>query len=166
MTFTSYLNYLPKLKLHHITVPAEIVEKTGGIGSRLMCSINGEKAFHAGMVALGGGAAYITVNKKRMNVFGIEKGDKVEVTLSPDHSKYGMEMPEELEALLEQDDEGRRRFEELSAGKKRYIIHYVSQVKSSQLRIDRSILLINNLKGLPEGEFDFRKLLGLPPREA
>lgn len=166
ITFKSHIDYLSKLKLHHVSVPAEIVEKVGGIGTRLMCSINGQKAFHAGMVALGGGAAYITVNKKRMKEFGVEKGDKVEVTIELDHSKYGMEMPEELEALLDQDDEGARRFENITPGQQRYIIHYVSQVKSSQKRIDRAIMIINNLKKLAEDEFDFRKLLGLPPRES
>lgn len=165
-TFSSHIDYLPKLKLHHITVPAGIVEEVGGIGTRLMCSVNGNKAFHTGMVALGGGAAYITVNKKRMQKYGIKKGDEVEATIELDNSKYGMEMPEELEALLEQDDEGARRFEMLTPGKQRYIIHYVSQVKSSQKKIDRAIMLINNLKALPEDEFDFRKLLGLPPRDS
>jgi len=163
--FSSHLDHLSKLKLHYVTVPADILNEVGGIGERVMCSINGHDAFHAGMVALGGGAAYITINKKRMKAFGIDKGDQVQVYLSPDNSKYGMEVPEELMALLDQDDEGRKRFEDLTAGKQRYIIHYVSQVKSSQLKIDRAILLINNLKALPVGEFDFRKLLGLPPRE-
>ncbi|SMO61015.1 YdeI/OmpD-associated family protein [Gracilimonas mengyeensis] len=165
ITFSSYLDYLPRLKLHHVTVPADIVDKVGGIGTRLMCSVNGHKAFHGGMVALGGGAAYITINKKRMKAFGIDKGDEVEVTITLDHSKYGMEVPEELEALLEQDDEGERRFEMLTPGRQRYIIHYVSQVKSSQKRIDRAILLINNLKKQPEDAFDFRELLGLPPKD-
>ncbi|MAL18607.1 MAG: hypothetical protein CL670_12985 [Balneola sp.] len=166
ITFKSHIDHLAKLKLHHITVPSEIVDKVGGIGTRLMCSINGQKAFHGGMVALGGGAAYITVNKKRMKEFGVELGDEVEVTLELDHSKYGMEMPEELEALLEQDQEGERRFEMLAPSKQRYIIHYVSQVKSSQLKIDRAIMLINNLKAQPEDEFDMRNLLGLPPRDS
>ena len=89
----------------------------------------------------------------------------MEVTIELDNSKYGMEMPEELEALLEQDHEGERRFEMLTPSKQRYIIHYVSQVKSSQLKIDRAIMLINNLKALPEDEFDMRRLLGLPSRE-
>lgn len=164
--FKSFIDYLPKLKLHHITVPTEIVEKMGGIGTRLMCSVDGHKVFHGGMVALGGGAAYITVNKKRMEDFGVEKGDEVEVRLTEDTSKYGMEMPEELEALLEQDEDGRHRFENITPGQQRYIIHYVSQVKSSQKKIDRAIMLINNLKDLPEGEFDFRVLLGKPPRES
>jgi len=73
-------------------------------------------------------------------------------------------MPEELEALLEQESEGARLFEALSDGKKRYIIHYVGSVKSSQLKIDRAIMLINNLKTMG-GKFDFRHLLGMPPRE-
>lgn len=165
-TFSSHIDYLSKLKLHHITVPAEIVDEVGGIGTRLMCSINGNKAFHAGLVALGGGAAYITVNKNRMMKYDVEKGDMVEAVIELDNSKYGMEVPEELEALLEQDNEGARRFEMLTPGKQRYIIHYVSQVKSSQKKIDRAIMLINNLKTLPEDKFDFRKLLGLPPRDS
>lgn len=166
ITFTSHIDHLPKLKLHYITVPAKIVDEVGGIGTRLMCSINGKKAFHAGMVALGGGAAYISVNKERMKKYGVEKGDEVEAAIELDNSKHGMEVPEELEALLEQDDEGALRFEMLTPGKQRYIIHYVSQVKSSQKKIDRAIMLINNLKALPEDEFDFRKLLGLPPKES
>lgn len=101
-----------------------------------------------------------------MKKYAVEKEDAVEATIELDNSKYGMEVPEELEALLEQDDEGARRFEMLTPGKQRYIIHYVSQVKSSQKKIDRAIILINNLKTLPEDEFSFRKLLGLPPKES
>ena len=87
------------------------------------------------------------------------------VSIMPDTSKYGMKMPEELDALLEQDEEGAQLFEDLTPGQKRYIIHYVSQVKSSQKKIDRAILLINNLKTMSPEKFDFRYLFGLPPRE-
>lgn len=166
LKFKTTIHHLPKLKLHYLRVPEEVVTTAGGIGSRFLCSVNGKPSFHAGLVALGGGEAYITLKKDRMNEAGLQLGDQVTVELTPDKSKYGMEMPEELEALLDQDEEGARRFEQLSPGKKRYIIYYVSQVKSSQLKIDRAIKLINNLKKLPEGEFDFRYLLGLPPRES
>ncbi len=64
-----------------------------------------------------------------------------------------------------QDAEGARRFELLTPGKQRYVIHYVRGVKSSLKKIDRAISIINNLKDLAEDEFDMRKLLGLPPRE-
>lgn len=99
-----------------------------------------------------------------MKKFGVELDDEVSLELRLDNSKYGMEMPEELDALLEQDAEGAEFFESLSDGKKRYIIHYVASVKSSQLKIDRAIMLINNLKTMGD-KFDFRHLLGMPPRE-
>ena len=72
-----------------------------------------------------------------------------------------MEMPPELAELLRQDEEGKTRFNQLTPGRQRYIIHYVSAVKSSQLRIDRAILLIENLKKLPKGKESFRETLGM-----
>src|SRR5690554_5464233 len=96
-TFHSHIDLLPKLKIHYLTVPAEIVEDLGGIGSRLKCSVNGGESYQCGMTALGGGAAYISFNKKRMKECRVVKGDLVEVTLQPDDSKYGFDLPEELE---------------------------------------------------------------------
>ncbi len=164
ITFTSYLDYLPKLKLTHITVPAEIVDKVGGIGTRLMISINGNEPFHGGMVAKGEGTAYITVNKARKKKWSLNENEELTITIELDHSKYGVPVSEEFEALLEQDREGAGLFEQLAPSEQRYIINYVSGVKSSQKKIDRAILLINNLKTMPE-KFDFRHLLGIPPRE-
>lgn len=164
-TFKSYIDHLTQLKLHHISVSKEVVDDLGGIGTRLLCSINNHKAFHCGLVALGGGRAYITLSKTRMTEFGVEMGEEVDAVLTIDNSKYGMEMPEELEALLEQDAKGLALFLKLTPGQQRYIIYYVAQVKSSQLKIDRSIMLINNLKTMNPAKFDFRYLLGKPPRE-
>lgn len=164
ITFTSYLDYLPKLKLTHITVPADIVEKVGGIGTRLMVSINGHESFHGGMVAKGGGTAYITVNKARQKKWNLNEDEELTIMIELDHSKYGVPVPEEFDALLDQDREGAKLFEQLTPGEQRYIINYVNGVKSSQKKIDRAILLINNLKTMPD-KFDFRHLLGMPPRE-
>ncbi len=163
--FQSHIGCLPNLKLHYAEVPKHILEKAGGVGSRHLCSLNSSEKFHCGLVALGEGRGYIIVNKKRLKSLHLKQGDEVQVYIEPDPSKYGMEMPEELEALLEQDEEGSAVFETLTDGQKRYIIYYVSQVKSSQKKIDRAILLIKNLKTMPPGKFDFRYLLGLPPRE-
>lgn len=163
-TFTSTIELLPKLKIHYVTVPPEIVTSLGGIGSRLQCSINNNAYYQCGMTALGGGRAYVALNKKRMKDFGVEKGVEVRVRLKPDESKYGFDMPEELQAVLQQDVQGAAKFETLTDGQKRYIIYHVSQVKSVQLRIDRALALIGNLKTM-KGKFSFRHLLGLPPKE-
>ncbi len=155
---------LEKLKMTVVVIPKTMVEQMGGLRTRLLCSVNGFEEFHCGLVAFGEGRGYISINKKRLKMFGAALGAEVTLELRHDHSKYGMEMPEELEALLEQEPEGAKLFDALSDGKKRYIIHYVGSVKSSQLKIDRAIMLINNLKTMGD-KFDFRHLLGMPPRD-
>jgi uncharacterized protein YdeI (YjbR/CyaY-like superfamily) len=94
-----------------------------------------------------------------MKELGVKNKDIVEVELKKDSSKYGMEVPEELKELLLQDSEGNRRFNLLPPGKQRYIIYYVAGVKSTQLRINRAIRLIENLKKTKEGKESFREIL-------
>lgn len=148
--------------MHCLLIPAEIVQYFGGkLNIRFFCKINDFEAFQCGLVSLGKGEAYISINKKRMKAFNLVDGDIVEVLLEIDESEYGMTMAEELEEILFQDEEGYRRFQNLSPGKQRYIIHYVNSVMSSELRIDRALLLINNLKNLPLGKESFRGMLGL-----
>ena len=163
------INYRTQIKklehlvsIRYLEVPPAIVKKLGGkFNVRLLCTVNDAITFQGGIVALGKGSAYISFNLKRMKEIGVKDGDTVEVILKPDPSKYGMEIPPELNELFKQDKEGRKRFEGLSPGKQRYIIHYVSAVKNSQKRIDRAILLIENLKKLPKGRESFRAMLGL-----
>lgn len=147
---------------HYIDIPANILKKTGGsYNQRFLCTVNNEYTFHGGLVALGNGSAYINISIKKLRELKLKRGDKVQITLSPDESKYGMPISEELQTLLEQDEEGFRRFELLTAGKQRFIIHYVNSVKSSAKRLERSLMMINNLKKQPENKVTFRGLLGL-----
>lgn len=161
--FTTHVYKLPYLYgMHYMEIPKEIVEKLGGtLKMRLVCTVNQTVSFQGGLMALGNGDAYVSINVKRMKQLKIEDGDEILLHLKKDESKYGMDVPPELNALLEQDPEGFERFEALTPGKQRYIIHYVASVKSSQKRIDRAILLISNLKKLPRGKEEFRAMLGL-----
>lgn len=161
INYKTHINKLPHLPGNYVEVPAEVVEQLGGkFKVRLLCTINDKLSFQTGLVALGGGAGYINVNNKRLKQLGLAIGTEVQISLEPDNSEFGMEVPEELSELLAQDDEGKRRFDLLPPGKQRYIIYYVAGVKSSQLRIDRALLLINNLKQLPLGKESFREMLG------
>jgi hypothetical protein len=165
LCFQTSIHHLKKLKLHYLEIPAAVVEQLGGtFNVRLLCSVKGADPFQCGLVALGEGKGYITLSSKRMKALGLQLGQAVEVRLWEDTSEFGMEVPEELAELLRQDGEGDRRFRLLPPGKQRYIIYYVSGVKSSQRRIDRALLLIGNLKQLPVGKEEFRAMLGLPPR--
>lgn len=163
-SFIHELTYL--LNATYVEVPASIVQAMGGtLSRRVVCTINGKVTFQIGFMALREGAAYITVNAQRLKKLGVKPGDEVHVSLVNDESEYGVPMPDELEALLQQDDEGARRFSLLSKGMQRYILNYVSSVKNPQKRIDRALLLVGNLKQLKEGKETFREMLGKGPRQ-
>ncbi len=158
-TYIGKLDYL--LGVNYIFISAGLLKKMGGIKSgRWICKIGNLEPFQCGLVSLADGCAYITVNKSRMSKLKLKTGDEVEVKLEKDESEYGMDMCEELKTLLEQDEDARNRFDKLKPGMQRYIIYYVSQVKNPQLRIDRALLLITNLKQSVEGKETFRALLG------
>lgn len=160
LKFSTQIRKLDYLNTFYLFIPSTIVTEVGGVSNkRFMCSVNGHKAFHGGFLALGEGEACISINAARMKEAGVAPGDIVDLLLVPDTSKYGMEMPEELSEVLDQDPEAARRFSILTPGRQRYIIHYVSSVKSTQLRVDRALLLIGNLKKLPVGKEQFRDML-------
>ncbi|WP_162428447.1 DUF1905 domain-containing protein [Pontibacter pudoricolor] len=160
INYRACINKLPHLPGHYMEVPAKVIEQLGGkFKVRVLCTINDKLTFQGGLVALGGGSGYISINNKRLKQLGLQRGDEVQVKLEPDESEFGMETPEELAEIFSQDDEAKRRFDLLPPGKQRYILYYVAGVKNSQLRIDRALLLINNLKRLPIGKESFRELL-------
>jgi hypothetical protein len=162
VSFKTHIDKLNYLKTFYLEIPESVVKKAGGFASktRLICEVNKRVSFQCGLVALSEGKAYISINSKRMKEAGVEYGDIVSVTLSEDQSEYGVEVPEELAELFKQDPEGKRRFDLLTAGKKRYILNYINTVKNPQLRIDKAFLLITNLKTLPLGKESFREMLG------
>jgi len=125
---------------------------------RLLCTVNNTLTFNCGMMPLKEGNMFIMLNKKRMKVLGVNNGDSIDVILEPDNSKFGMEMPEELAEVLRQDREAGIRFRDLSPGKQRNIIYYVAQVKNTQKRIDRALLLLGNLKQLKKGKETVREI--------
>lgn len=111
--------------------------------------------FHAALQKYHG-MYHITFNKQNQKKLGVFLNDYFAVTLHPDTSKYGVEMPEELEAVLQSDPEAQRIFESFTAGKKRGLIYYILKIKNSQNRIDKSLMITENLK---RGITDQRELI-------
>ncbi len=161
VSFKTHIDKLSHLNMFYLEIPAKVVESVGGIGvQRLLCEVNKTIKFQCGLVALGDGRAYISINGKRMKELGVNCGDPVNLILSEDNSTYGVDVPEELAELFKQDPEGKRRFDGLSPAKQRYILNYIGTVKSPQLRVDKAFMLISNLKMLPVGKESFREMLG------
>lgn len=86
------------------------------------------------------------ISKQKQKELGLSLGDEFEIQLFEDTSKYGVEMPEELEAVLMSDYDAYKIFESFTAGKKRSIIYGVIRYKTSQQKIDKSLIMCENLK--------------------
>jgi uncharacterized protein YdeI (YjbR/CyaY-like superfamily) len=56
-------------------------------------------------------------------------GDAVNVAISVDTNPLGLEMPEGLEVLLDQDEELHQKFIAYTTGKKRSIIFAINKIK-------------------------------------
>lgn len=157
---------LKSLKLNYIEIDESILSKTLSkdenniYNQRFIIKINNSDSWQAGVVALGNGKGYITVKTAILKKNGLQVGDFVQVHLEKDESEFGMEFSDELKEVLFQDPEGEQRFNLLPKGKQRYIIYYVNQVKSSQKRVERALMLITNLKKTQIGKEEFRILLG------
>jgi uncharacterized protein YdeI (YjbR/CyaY-like superfamily) len=82
-------------------------------------------------------------NQKALDLF---QNDYFEIQLFEDTSKYGVDVPEELEAVFLNDYDAYKIFETLTPGKQRSIIYGIIRIKNSQSRIDKALIMCENLK--------------------
>ncbi|PQJ78568.1 YdeI/OmpD-associated family protein [Polaribacter porphyrae] len=85
-------------------------------------------------------------SKAKQKELNLDLGDEFTIQLFEDTSKYGVDMPEELEAVLMSDYDAYQIFESLTKGKQRSIIYGVLRFKNSQQKIDKSLIMCENLK--------------------
>ncbi len=132
---------------HYIDVPAEVSRHFSSPRNlRLLCSIEGEEEFHCALRPKGSGDFEISVGTPVRKAGKLRLGQKVAVSLRPDHSTYGRPMPEELAELLAIDEEGDKLFHAAKPGTQRDILYYINNGRTVQTRIDRAILMIGRLK--------------------
>lgn len=91
------------------------------------------------------GGRLFTVSKALQKEAGIKPGDSVDVTFKLiDPEK--LELPEELEAVLAQDAQGKKYWDAITTGLKRSLIHYITSVKNVDTRIKRALFLVDKVK--------------------
>ena len=88
----------------------------------------------------------IMFSKKNQKELGVFPNDYFTMQLFEDTSKYGVDVPKELEAVLQSDYDAYQIFESFTKGKQRGIIYAIARYKNPQTRIDKSLLLCENLK--------------------
>lgn len=105
------------------------------------------------------GQYLISFGKRYQKELGIFPSDYFELQLQEDSSKYGVDVPESLQAVMDSDPEGFFLFEKLTPGKKRSLIYYVSRFKTPQTQVDKSLMVFENLK---LGMTDYLELVKKP----
>lgn len=160
LSFTTVLNkFDSNLWGHHILVPDAIAQPfiTAEGDRRVVCTLNDQVEFQCALMPKSEGDYFININKKIRDALKLQIGSQVQVTLCKDESKYGLPMPEEMEELLRQDDEGNRLFHALTPGKQRTLLYIAGSPKRSDTRIARAIVILEHLKA-NAGKIDFKML--------
>jgi hypothetical protein len=158
LEFKTLLERSGETNWHFLIIEAKIVARLAFKDKfrRVLCSMNGSKPFHCALLP-SGERFYIIVNKKRREALGLAGGDRVDVILEIDKSKYGLPMPPEVKEVLRQDKEGNRLFHALTPGKQRSMIYWLTRTKDIDRRIHETLIFIEHLKN-NEGKIDGKKL--------
>lgn len=127
-----------------------------GQNRRIKCLIEGEIEIQSSLMPYPDGY-FILINQQIISKLGLTVGDQFSIILEKDTSEYGMEMPEELQALLDQDKQANEYFHSLTPGKQRNLIYIVNQVKNSDSRLTKAFAIIDHLKEV-NGKLEFRLL--------
>lgn len=143
----------------HFAVPPLVAEAliAQTTDRRVICTLNGKKEFQCALLPRGDGTFVITVNKKLQTALAAKPGMQVDVTLRKDESEYGLPMPEELEEVLRQDEEGNRLFHALPPGKLRTLLYIAGNVKNPDARLTRALVIVEHLKE-QQGKIDYKRL--------
>ena len=158
MEFTAILErFDSKLWGHHFKVPAAIAKAYIGKDRRVVCTLNGSLEFQCALMPHGDGSFFINLNKEIRDKLGLKIGSALDVHLRKDESEFGLPMPEELQELLNQDEEGNRFFQALTPGKKRNLLYIVGSAKNQDSRIGKAVVVVEHLK-LNGGKINYRQL--------
>lgn len=113
--------------------------------TRFICTIDDSYTFPCGLNHLGDGNFFIMLTKDRINTINKSVGDSIDVQLVEDTSKLGVEIPEVLEILLEQDPRLNAKFLQLTPGKQRSIIFQMNKIKDLNKQVAKTIELIDSI---------------------
>ncbi|MEM6765053.1 MAG: YdeI/OmpD-associated family protein [Bacteroidota bacterium] len=116
--------------------------------TRLVCILEQTYSFSCGLNHLGDGNFFLIIAKKYLDKLGKELGDPISFEIKEDPNPLGVEIPEALQALLEQDTDAKEIFEKITDGKKRSLIYSINKLKDIDKQIQKSIqfLEIESLK--------------------
>ena len=112
--------------------------------TRFLCTLEKSLTFQCGLNHFGDGNFFIILSTKNLQTVNKELGDRICYELNEDPNPLGVEMPEVLEVILEQDEKLKITFESLTLGKKRNVIHQINKIKDLDKQVQKTTMLIND----------------------
>ena len=112
--------------------------------TRFLCTLDGILTFQCGLNHLGDGNFFIILSTKNLQTIGKSADEKISFELKEDPNPLGVEIPEVLAVVLEDDESLKQIFENLTPGKKRNLIHSINRIKDVDRQIRKTIKLIND----------------------
>ena len=133
--------------MHFIMLDDQTVQTLIKDGNnRVICKLENAVEFHCAIMPKKEGGHFINIGLRICNQLKIREGSKVSATFLIDKTAYQFEMPEELKEVLDTDQEANQIFHSLTEGNQRGLIYLVSQVKSSNKKIERALKIAEKLK--------------------
>ena len=136
-------------KFYSLQLPEAIVSPFLEKGQRrvkAVASFEGKEVHFHAAIQRRKGAYYMIFGKRHQKELGIFPNDYFQLQLFEDTTKYGVEIPEELQAVFDMEPEAMAIFDQLQDGTSRSLIYTIARYKASQTRIDKALLLCENLK--------------------
>ena len=126
-----------------LKIEAEIVNKFNNKKyTRFLCKLEKSLIFQCGLNHLGDGHFFIILSAKNLQTINKQLGSNIHFELTEDPNPLGAEIPEVLEAVLEQDEILKAGFESLTPGKKRSVIFGLNKIKDIEKQIQNTPKLI------------------------
>ncbi len=139
-TFTTTLqDFDTKLWRHHFPVPTEIANQfINGNNRREICIINQQIRLQCALIPYTDGY-FILINKPLVERHQLKVGMEVNISIEKDSSEHGHEVPESFSMLLDQDEAGKKYFDQLTPGKKRSLIFFCGKSQKHRQPIEQRV---------------------------
>lgn len=145
-TFEQPLRQLEKNKggYYYLQIEADIVDKyEKKRATRLKCIIDQKVTLSCGLNHLGDGNFFIIVATRHVKSLGKKRHDMVTFEIFEDPNPLGVEVPEVLQVLIDQDPELKKIYDDFTDGKKRTLIYSIKAVKDIDKQVQKTLAFFN-----------------------
>jgi len=131
---------------HYLLLPDEVAEAFRQAGVRRVLAVLNGRKYRRALTGRRDGGSCLIVGEALLKEIGAVPGDMVTVELEQDPHPDAVDLPEELTAVLEEDEAAAARFYGMTPGRQRSLALYVTTAKRGDTRIRRALELAFKLR--------------------